>query len=1119
MKPEEFEVYVIPPNFMEGGTLFGGLLKTRNTIEAVILGLAVGVPVLHLPFSLTVRVVILCLTALPLVLLALIGVSGMSLSAFIRLFFCFLHNRRILSRDGTQGGKNGKTLLPSWAQQRKSDCEAEDPPLPKSRSRFSVDLKQRSVTQFKTFLQEEEAVQPLNALADYIPIEKIEHGVIYTRDHRYVKVVEVVPVNFLLRSAREQRSIIYSFISYLKIAPVKMQFKALTKRADINRHLDTVRRELEHEQDPRCRVLQEDYLKLIRQLGSREAITRRFFLVFEYEPLPGTKRGHEEEDAIASLQTAARTAANYLRQCGNEVISPENEDDATAEILYNILCRRASSEPFYQRVKTVLADYMTSGRDINAIPVNEFYAPDSIDLTHGNYLCVDGLYYAYLLVPSDGYKARVPAGWLSLLVNAGDGIDLDVFLARQPKDRMVRKLGQQLRINRSKIKETSDTNTDFDDLDGAIRSGYFLKDGLSNNEDFYYLNLLITVTAGSVDDLEWKVAEMKKLLLSQDMDVQTCSFCQEQAFLSSLPLVSLERQLYERSKRNVLTTGAASCYPFTSYEMCDDNGILLGVNKHNNSLIIVDIFDSRVYKNANIAILGTSGAGKTFTLQLMALRMRRKGIQVFIIAPLKGHEFHRACSNIGGQFISISPASQNCINIMEIRKADKSVDDLLDGPGAEKSLLAAKIQRLHTFFSLLIPDMSHEERQLLDDAMICTYGTKGITHDNASLEQPKNPGCYKEMPILGDLYEILAASPETKRLANILNRLVNGSARSFNQQTNVALDNKYIVLDISELTGDLLTVGMFVALDFVWDKAKENRTAEKAIFVDECWQLIGASSNRQAAESVLELAKTIRGYYCITSDQDSTFDFLSSLFLSFVFIRLVRYADEHCPGGELPVPVHVLGEELCACGVIPDLSRKISVIRSRNLSMSCVFQNLAGLQNRYPYNQWQEILGNCDVQLFLGCTDALTAEFISDRTGEASISVTSKAKQLGTWRVSNYTPEYRETSGVGRRKLMTMDEVLRMDIDKALILIRGKNVLEVDKYDYSKHPEAKKLRPSKAASHVPAWRANQPQEKQTPSAPPSQAAEKKPAQKKKPAPTEKVVAVTKESIMKKKEDT
>ena len=244
-------------------------------------------------------------------------------------------------------------------------------------------------------------------------------------------------------------------------------------------------------------------------------------------------------------------------------------------------------------------------------------------------------------------------------------------------------------------------------------------------------------------------------------------------------------------------------------------------------------------------------------------------------------------------------------------------------------------------------------------------------------------------------------------------------------------------------------------------------------------------------------------YYCITSDQDSTFDFLSSLFLSFIFIKLVRYADQNCPGGALPVPVHVLGEELCACGVIPDLSRKISVIRSRNISMSCVFQNLAGLQNRYPYNQWQEILGNCDITLFLGCTDALTAQFISDRTGEASIAVTSKAKQLGTWRISNYTPEYRETSGVGKRKLMTMDEVLRMDIDRALVILRGKKVLEVDKYDYSKHPESKKLRASKAASHIPAWQSEQQKAAQAAApapAKPKPPRPKAPAKKAAPAP-------------------
>ena len=211
-------------------------------------------------------------------------------------------------------------------------------------------------------------------------------------------------------------------------------------------------------------------------------------------------------------------------------------------------------------------------------------------------------------------------------------------------------------------------------------------------------------------------------------------------------------------------------------------------------------------------------------------------------------------------------------------------------------------------------------------------------------------------------------------------------------------------------------------------------------------------------------------YFLVTSDQDSTFDFLASLFLSFVFIKLVRYADKNCEGGVLPVPVHILGEELTACGTIPDLSRRLSVIRSRNISMSCVFQNLAGLQNRYPYNLWQEIIGNCDVQLFLGCTDPLTAEFVSSRTGLASVAVSSKSKQLGTWRISNYTPEFRETSGVGKRPVLTPDEVLRLPLEEALIIIRGKKILKVDKMDYSLHPEYSKLRSCKASAHVPQWR-------------------------------------------------
>ena len=913
----DHDIYIIPPNFIETGTFFGGMFRARNVIEAGILALAIGTPVfLCLPFGLTARIIALCLTALPVALVALIGISGESLSQFLVTFLKYLRNRRVVGGDGEQPcEKVGKHLkqkppkerTPKASKHRRSgeaDFPAEFDEVrgyeireklrPKKNTRKERPVKANKAKKKAKKRPEKERMPKrpahikedkppcVNPVADYLPIEKIANGIIYTKDHRFVKVVEVVPINFMLRSAREQRNIIYSFVSYLKISPVKLQIKVLTRRADINRHLDTVRREMAQEDNEQCRLMQEDYLDFVQQVGSHEAVTRRFFLIFEYEPWNNTRRSEQEDEAIQSLQSAVHTASNYLRQCGNEVVVHENEDEFTVDVFYNLLCRNESAvKPLSVRVQEVVTQYLDKGREgeIDRIPAAEFAAPKSIDFTHGRYLCIDGLYYTYLLVPSDGYKTQVPAGWLSLIVNAGDGIDLDMFLSRQPKERIIQRVGQQLRINRSKIKDASDTNTDFDDIDGAIRSGYFLKEGLANNEDFYYLNLLITVTAPSVEDLEWKASEIKKLLLSQDMDVCNCHFREEQAFCSALPLVSMEKGLFERGKRNLLTGGAASCYPFTSFEMCDDNGILLGVNKYNSSLIIVDIFNSAIYKNANMAILGTSGAGKTFTMQLMALRMRRKNIPVFIIAPLKGHEFHRACANVGGEFIQISPASPHCINVMEIRKVDRSVSELLDGPGIQLSELAAKIQQLHIFFSLLIPDMSHEERQLLDEALIRTYNSKGITHDNASLEDPANPGCYREMPVLGDLYEILKAAPETTRMAHILNRLVNGSASTFNKQTNVRLDNKYTVLDISSLTGDLLTVGMFVALDFVWDRAKADRTEEKAIFIDECWQLLsgaGATGTRLAGDFVLEIFKTIRGFggsaICASQDLNDFFN-------------------------------------------------------------------------------------------------------------------------------------------------------------------------------------------------------------------------------------------------------
>ncbi len=862
---EELDVYVIPPNFIESGKIFGGMFKLRNAIEAGILGGGSALLVFKIPVSLTAKIIILCVTTLPLAIFGLIGIEGESLTEFIINVFKFLKRRRTLYRSDIEEYDDISKLRLKIKKIKIFDATiGKIMDIKRNRKRKKYEKLRESSRQGKNTKVHVD-------IESYLPIEKIENGVIFTKDGRYLKILEIEPINFLLRSAREQRNIIYSFVSYLKVAPVKMQFKVLTKKADLNKHLNQVNEELKHETDERCKLQQLDYIRFIKQIGSREAVSRRFFLIYEYEPFMSNRKGDLNE-MYSVLKTAERSAKNYLFQCGNEVVEYDNDDEFLIDVVYNLL-NRNTSKTLDDRAKEIVERYGIDAAKLDNVNINEFIAPEMIDFSHMDYIMIDGLFITYMMIPSDGYKSHVVAGWMSLLVNAGEGIDVDLFVSKQPKDRIQFKLGQQIRINRSKIKEASDTNTDFDDLEGAIRSGYFLKDGLANNEDFYYMNILVTVTARNKIELEWRVNEMKKLLVSQDITIKTCNFYQEQAFNMSLPVMMPEKKLYNKSKRNVLTTGIASCYPFTSFEISDDNGILLGVNKHNNSLVIVDIFNSRKYKNANMAILGTSGAGKTFTMQLMALRMRRKNIQVFILAPLKGHEFHRACKNIGGEFIQISPASSNCINVMEIRKIDNTANELLDGPVLDKSLLAGKIQRLHIFFSLLIPDMDYEEKQLLDEAMVQTYAEKGITHQNESLEDEN--GNYVEMPVLGDLYEILLKKPETKRLANILNRLVNGSAKTFNQQTNVNLDNKYTVLDISELSGDLLTVGMFVALDYVWDKAKEDRTKEKAIFLDELWQLIGASSNKLAAEFVLEVFKIIRGYggsaICATQDLNDFF--------------------------------------------------------------------------------------------------------------------------------------------------------------------------------------------------------------------------------------------------------
>ena len=701
-------------------------------------------------------------------------------------------------------------------------------------------------------------------------MKNLANGVIETTDGRYIRILEIEPINFMLRSDEEQFNIISSFASWLKISPMRMQFKSMTRKADSDRHVAMVRAELEAEENESCKRLGEGYIRLIKDVGSREALTRRFFLIFQYEEL---RRGDGEDygQVLSMMQAAEQTARAYFFQCGNSILDPKDPDEATAEILYMFFNRRSCvDEPFQSRVNRVVIDTMATKQKvigIDPVPhirISNFLAPRGIDLNHHHYVVMDGLYYTFLYIKGNGYPSMVRAGWMSSLINAGEGVDVDVFLRRENRSKSIDKVAQRIRLNRTKLKSMQDTSSDYEELANSIQSGYYIKHGLSNNEDLFYLSIFVTVSAKSYEELMWRKQQMVDMLKSMDMYVSDCRFQQEAAFRSVMPFVKMAPSLETKSQRNVLTSGAASTYMFTSFEMSDDTGVLLGINRHNNSLCIVDLFNTKKNKNANLNLLGTSGAGKTFTMQLLALRMRMRGIQCFILAPIKGHEFRRACKKIGGEFIKIAPGSPHCINIMEIRHTISPEMELIDEIDYSEmdSMLARKIQQLMTFFSLLIPDMTNEEEQMLDEALIRTYAKFGITHDNDSLyiDRTTNPPRMKAMPIIGDLHKELQENLMTKRIAIIISRFVTGSAQSFNRQTNVDLSNKYIVLDLSELKGKLLPVGMFIALDYVWDTVKADRTKKKAIMIDEIWQLIGASSNRMAAEFCLTIFKTIRGF-------------------------------------------------------------------------------------------------------------------------------------------------------------------------------------------------------------------------------------------------------------------
>ena len=464
-----------------------------------------------------------------------------------------------------------------------------------------------------------------------------------------------------------------------------------------------------------------------------------------------------------------------------------------------------------------------------------------------------------------------------MFVNAGEGIDVDMFFEHVSREAVFNKISTQLRLSRANAMDSHDTDSDYHARVEKIASAEYMLQGLSSGEDFYYMCTLITIVGDSLDELEYKYDALEKRAKGQGMKIRRANFMMEECFESAiLPLAKIHKDIKRKAQRNLLTSGVASCYPFISFEMQDPDGVMVGTNRANNSLVTIDMFDTDIHANANAVILGSSGYGKTFTAQLFALRLSEMDTQVFIISPLKGLEdYGGGCKAVDGQFISMDPSSVNSINIMDIRVPDdedaKDMDEYSAG-----SLLTKKIHTIKSFMHLVVKDLTQEEEQLIDTCLITVYKKFGITNDNNSIYD-RETGQYKKMPLLQDLHKEMLKYQELHRISNILNPLITGSMACYNRPTNVDLKAKYIVFDFNGMKGSILTMSMFVVLDFVWTKIKEDRKKRKAVFIDECWKLIGTDSNEMAAEDVVEIFRTIRAYggsaFAMTQDISQFYEY------------------------------------------------------------------------------------------------------------------------------------------------------------------------------------------------------------------------------------------------------
>ncbi len=492
-----------------------------------------------------------------------------------------------------------------------------------------------------------------------------------------------------------------------------------------------------------------------------------------------------------------------------------------------------------------------------AVSQKDYLSPSYINLLNPKYIEIDNMYYSTLIITN--YFREQSDLILKSLIDANINLNISIFYEKQDTYKTIRDLTYHIGNVSVDLKESNQNRQDIDIAAFTYNDAkYIRKEMQVDGEELYFLYIYVTTFSNDLKELEYLLNKLEGLLQGKGMQSKRAYFRQEPAFLTSLPIMENSKLLKEAAKRNILTSGLVATYPFISSAVFDEEGILIGTNIYNNSLVFVDRYDSNKYKNANICIFGTSGAGKSFYTKLLVLRNRILGIEQYIIDP--DREYGNLCSSLDGTLLKIGPSSNTYINVFDIREESVEED--------EQGYLANKIGKLNGFFNLIFGNLNEEEKAILEEKIIELYAKKGITFDDKTLykknlEKISIKPVFKDthdMPILEDFYELLGESEKTKKFQIKLIPFVKGSLKYFNNYTNIELKNLLIVADVYELGEDNLKYGMWVCIDLFWDRIKKDRKIKKAIYMDEIWRLIGVTSNKEVASFIYKIFKTIRKY-------------------------------------------------------------------------------------------------------------------------------------------------------------------------------------------------------------------------------------------------------------------